>query len=311
MSLKRWLLEGIKNHILKWPITLFPQRDFFPSGHFHSPIPSFDDLKTKFNRCDYQDIELNEEQQFHLLKEFSNYYTMIPFGAKPKINQNYYFQNRYFSYSDGVILFCMLSHFKPRKIIEIGAGFSTACMLDTLDLTTVKTDIHCYTIQADKLDELTKFCPENVQLNIEVKDIREVPLESFKCLVGGDILFVDSSHVSKYNSDLNQILFKILPILNSNVFIHFHDIFKNFEYPEAWLDEGIYWNEQYLLRAFLQNNSDYEIIIYSDYLEDKYHNWYKENMPLCLETHEKYSIGSLKGEYIKDLRGQSLWLRKK
>jgi hypothetical protein len=138
-----------------------------------------------------------------------------------------------------------------------------------------------------------------------------VPVENFLQLESEDILFIDSSHVSKFDSDVNYLLFHVLPSLKSGVVIHFHDVFKNFEYPDEWLKEGIYWNEQYLLRAFLQYNHDYEILLFSDYMESKHTEWYLSNMPLCLKAHEKYSSGPLKGKWIEELRGQSLWLRKK
>ena len=125
-----------------------------------------------------------------------------------------------------------------------------------------------------------------------------------------DVLFVDSSHVSKYASDVNYLLFNVLPKLKPGVLIHFHDVFKDFEYPREWLKEGIYWNEQYLLRAFLLNNKDYEIVYFSDFMEREYTEWFQENMPLCLEPHEKYQCGSLKNQFIQDIRGQSIWIRK-
>lgn len=126
----------------------------------------------------------------------------------------------------------------------------------------------------------------------------------------GDILFVDSSHVSKYASDVNHIFFSFLPQLNAGVLIHFHDVFKNFEYPEDWLREGIYWNEQYLLRAFLQYNDSFEVVLFSDYMEHNYESWYRKHMSLCLELHETYSMGERKGQKIPYIRGQSIWLKK-
>jgi len=99
--------------------------------------------------------------------------------------------------------------------------------------------------------------------------IQSVSIETFSELVENDILFVDSSHVSKVGSDLNHILFNILPTLNKGVIIHFHDIMYPFEYPEDWIMQGIYWNEAYLLRAFLMYNAAFEVVLMNHYWHDK------------------------------------------
>ena len=121
-------------------------------------------------------------------------------------------------------------------------------------------------------------------VNLIQKDVRTLDFAIFKQLKDSDILFIDSSHVSKFNSDLNYILFKILPQLNSGVLIHFHDIFDYFEYPMEWIKEGIYFNEAYLLRSFLMYNNDFEIAFFSDFMEKRHAAWYGKNMPLCLKA---------------------------
>ena len=125
------------------------------------------------------------------------------------------------------------------------------------------------------------------------KKVQEVALDFFRELEKGDILFIDSSHVSKCGSDLNYLLFNVLPILNKGVFIHFHDIFFPFEYPKEWVIGGRNWNENYLIRAFLMNNKNYEICLFSHYLHIHHPDIF-QNMPLAK----------------KDFGG-SLWLEKK
>jgi hypothetical protein len=112
------------------------------------------------------------------------------------------------------------------------------------------------------------------------KDVQLIPLNIFKKLQSGDILFIDSTHVSKTGSDVNYILFEILPILTSGVLIHFHDIFYPFEYPKEWVFNGFNWNEDYILRAFLMYNEKFEIKLFSDYLHKHHKDIFKE-MPLC------------------------------
>lgn len=120
-------------------------------------------------------------------------------------------------------------------------------------------------------------------------------LEFFGQLEFGDILFIDSTHVSKAGSDVNYLLFEILPRLKSGVYIHFHDIFYPFEYPEEWvLHSDMIWNELYVLRAFLQNNQEYSIKFFQNFMEQEYGDLYLEHWPLKEKPH-----------------GGSLWIQKK
>ncbi len=113
------------------------------------------------------------------------------------------------------------------------------------------------------------------------KRVQEVPLETFATLGENDVLFIDSSHVSKIGSDVNRLYLDVLPVLAPGVLIHIHDVAGNLEYPREWLDEGRAWNEQYLLRAFLMNNRDYRIELFTGWLFNTRHAWFREKMPLC------------------------------
>ena len=118
-------------------------------------------------------------------------------------------------------------------------------------------------------------------------------MDFFEILQSGDILFIDSTHIAKTGSDVNHILFDILPILKSGVLIHFHDVSYPFEYPKEWVYMGRNWNENYFLRAFLMYNNNFEIILFSDYLHKHYIEAFKD-MPLSLKD-----------------PGMNLWLKKK
>ncbi|MDR1562767.1 MAG: class I SAM-dependent methyltransferase, partial [Dysgonamonadaceae bacterium] len=113
---------------------------------------------------------------------------------------------------------------------------------------------------------------------------QNVPLDVFTELKANDILFIDSTHVAKFNSDVNYVIHKILPILSDGVYIHFHDIFYPFEYPMEWLLEGRAWNEQYVLRAFLEYNMKFKIVLFNTYLETIFHEKLKNRFPLIFKN---------------------------
>ncbi|MBT8234428.1 MAG: class I SAM-dependent methyltransferase [Bacteroidia bacterium] len=282
---------------------------YFPKGHFHSVVPSKEQQSSSL-KFDYADINMDFDAQFLTLQKIAKHYSKIPFKKEKQEGLQYYFQNKFFSFSDGVILWCLISEYKPKLIIEIGSGFSTACMLDTIKANQLSSKLISIDPSQHRSEKLIPTIENSFYEQIN-KRVSDLDMLIFNSLKENDILFIDTSHTSKKGSEIHYLLFKVFPILESGVIIHFHDVFRHFEYPQPWTDEGIYWNEQYLLRAFLQNNDDYEVLVFSDELEHRYESWYKGNMPLCLNPHEKYTIGSKRGEWISEIRGQSLWLRKK
>jgi hypothetical protein len=187
----------------------------------------------------------------------------------------------------------MIRHARPKQIIEVGSGYSSCLMLDTNELFFEKAIKTTFIEPYPEL--LYTLIQENDKKSIKVfpNRLQDVAIEEFSCLNKNDILFIDSTHVSKVNSDVNYIFFEILPALKSGVFIHFHDIFYPFEYPKSWVLEGRAWNEDYMLRAFLEYNNAFKVVFFNTFLEYFHEDFFREHMPLCLKN-----------------RGGSLWIQK-
>jgi len=243
-----------------------------PPGHFYSPIPCIDEIKAKKKEIfdtilkDIQGIDLNDHGQIILFNEFRKYYKELPFEAHKKENLRYFFENPSYSYSDAIILYCMIRHVRPKRIIEVGSGYSSCVILDTNEIF-FHNSISCTFIDPypKLLQSLIKDSDRDT-IEIVPKKLQDIPLGRFSDLSAGDILFIDSTHVSKIDSDVNYVFFKILPNVDSGVYIHFHDIFYPFEYPKEWIYKGAAWNEAYLLRAFLQYNAAFKIQFFNTYL---------------------------------------------
>ena len=273
----------------------------FPAGHYYSTVVSIEDIVKRQDEIWKEDvpeaidgIDLNTTEQLNLLKELSRFYQEIPFTEGKQVNTRYYFNNSYYSFTDGIILHSIIRYFRPSKIIEIGSGYSSAVMLDTIEIfPEVNTELtFIEPFSKDRLDLLLKPADRS-KTEILEQDVQQISLDRFRQLRAGDILFVDSTHAVKTGSDVNYILFEILPVLGKGVLIHFHDIHHPFEYPKSWVLDGFGWNESYFVRAFLMYNTSFEIIFFSDYL----HKYYKEafkHMPLCYKS-----------------PGSNLWLKKK
>ncbi len=260
-------------------------RTWAPPGDVLSPIPSRAQVKLREKEIyavprEMPGLDLNEEVQLHLFDKLCEFYKEQPFGAQQTAGRRYWFENPAYSYSDAILLYCMMRHLRPRRIIEVGAGYSSAALLDTNELF-FENSIDCTFIepQPQLLHSLLKAEDEE-RITLFKKPLQEVASEVFAGLQANDILLIDSSHVAKTDSDVNHIFFRILPLLESGVFIHFHDIFYPFEYPLDWVYEGRAWNEAYLLRAFLQYNRQFEIQLFNTFIDWFHKEKYFSAMPL-------------------------------
>jgi len=257
-------------------------------GHYHSPVPDPDYIRRRENEIwpqlpeFLQGIDLNVKEQLQYLDSFKHYYDMMPFQETKNDRLRYHFENGFYTYSDAIALYSMIRKLRPKRIIEIGSGYSSCVMMDTNELFfNDEIEITFIEPHPDRLislmkkDDLTKY-------KIIRQEIQTVEMPFFNTLKENDILFVDSSHISKIGSDVNHIIFNVLPLLNNGVHIHFHDIFYPLEYPKKWIYQGTCWNETYLLRAFLQYNNLFNIVFFNTYLECFYKDIFENHMPLCL-----------------------------
>ncbi len=272
-----------------------------PKGHYYSPVHSIKDLEyfestTKRARENFMKTIPGFSDK-RMLKEYNaikKYYKDFDYPEEEDGGCRYYIKNVSLSLMDGISLYSMIRNRKPKRIIEIGSGFSSCLMMDVneryfnnkIDITFIEP--YTYLLkQRMKTGDSSRY-------KIIEKGVQFVSLDIFKELESGDFLFIDSTHVSKFNSDVNYEIFDILPELEPGVIIHFHDILDGFEYPLHWLEKGWAWNEAYLLRAFLINNKEYEILLMSNYLTNNYPEILKKSYP-----------------HRDILNGGSLWIRKK
>lgn len=197
-------------------------------------------------------MDFNHDGQAELLKgpfsELVGEFDYPHSGADDMALDAYYLDNSEFTGSDARILFGLLRLWRPGRIIEVGSGYSTLLMADVVDRYLPGTRITA--IEPYPRPFLHRLTGSSVEL-VE-KKVQEVDASVFAELGPGDVLFIDSSHVSKTGSDVNYLVFEIIPRLKPGVHIHFHDVFLPFEYPKDWvMERGVNWNEQYLLRALL------------------------------------------------------------
>jgi predicted O-methyltransferase YrrM len=260
----------------------------YPPGHWHSPLPSGREFLAVAERvygappCT-AGVDLRTREQFRLFARLARWYGAFPYVEEAQEGFRYRLNNAYFCHADAYWLYAMMREFRPKRIIEVGSGFSSAIMLD----------VNEHFLDNEAQLTFIEPCPERLYSLLRGEDTRHriyrdivqnMPVEIFSTLQAGDFLFIDSSHVAKIGSDVLYLLKNILPSLKKNVFVHFHDIFYPFEYPKAWLEKVWAWNECYMLNAFLQYNTAFAIRLFGHFLGSEHAEILNKATPICLKN---------------------------
>jgi Methyltransferase domain len=245
----------------------------FPAGHFYSPIVDPAEAESRSPALwpstppPVLGIDFNEANHRHVLEyeypRFIRDYDYPEQKPSAKDDCDFFTQNSQFSWLDSRTAFVLLRAWRPARIIEVGSGFSSLLMADiNRRFWSRQCDITC--IEPYPRPFLLTGVP-GIREIVQEK-VQDVPLALFEKLGIGDVLFIDSSHVSKTGSDVNYLYFEVLPRLKPGVRIHVHDIFLPNEYLKDWvLDENRSWNEQYVLRALLMYSNAFRVLFGCSY----------------------------------------------
>jgi hypothetical protein len=279
----------LAEHILRDPRALH-----VPPGHPYSPLPSDDDVRRALTRADAASstlpgIDLREAEQLELLERLLPLYDDLPFAAAPD-EHRYHYDNPYFTYSDAIGYALLLRHLRPRRVVEVGAGYSSALALDVDELYLGgNTRFTFIDPDATRLRSLVPAA--ELEDRLVEGPVQDVPLALFDELGPDDILAIDSSHVLKAGSDVQHLVDEVFPRLTTGVHVHVHDVFYPFEYPPSWLESRCAVNEAYVVRALLQSPSAFEIVLFDSYLARFHRDWLAAHMPRVLKG--RYPAGGI------------------
>lgn len=232
--------------------------------HFYFPVPNLKSFQHKdwsaCRPCAALDFRL-EDQIRRLRAEVLPYANecRFPESCTGDCHQ-FHFNNGFFERIDADVAYSFVRHHHPETIVEIGSGNTTLVLAAALqknaaagfqgELTTI--DPYPAPFLKDNVAGLTRIVASPVQ---------QVPLDLFRSLRAGDILFIDSSHVVSMDNDVLYECLRILPELAPGVLVHFHDIFTPLDYPKKFVMNNLcFWGEQYLLEAFLAFNPVFNVV---------------------------------------------------
>jgi hypothetical protein len=234
-----------------------------PPGHFYSPVPSLAEATEHLGRLGAVDavpgVDLREADQLDWLERLGGVVDGFPLP-----DGRYHTDNPSFCLADALTLQGMLRLLRPRRLVEVGSGFSSAVTLDTRERRLDGLEV-TFVEPYPALLESRLRPDDRASVRILAERVQDVPMAVFSELEAGDVLFIDSSHVVRVGSDAQFLYGEVLPQLPADVVVHVHDIFFPFEYPLAWVEEGRAWNEAYVLRAMLVGDT-FEILFWNDWV---------------------------------------------
>jgi predicted O-methyltransferase YrrM len=248
---------------------------FAAPGHFYSPLLDIESAsETGIPHDDeslWENVDLRENDQRAFYTQLLSRPDLISFPASNTEGFRYYHQNGWFPELDGVVLSHLIQKLKPAHYLEIGSGYSTAAVLDTLEHHQGKTQITLVEPDLSRLRQLLRPQDEE-RVTVHTSPVQELPLSTFETLGENDILFIDSSHVAKIGSDVSWLFLRVLPRLRRGVWVHIHDIFYPESYPLDWVQEGRAWNESLFLRAFLVGNPAFQVRAFHAFARHRFEN---------------------------------------
>jgi hypothetical protein len=262
-------------------------------NHYYWPVPDYRELESRKWPTDEAPVGLDlalDRQLDFLQTVIPRYQTEWASESSPFFSVSYNYNNGFFETIDAEIAYCLVRHYKPRRIVEVGGGYSSRVLAAALDLNLKLDGIRGELVTIDPYPDRFPQKALSDRVHLIPKTVQDVDLDIFLSLQSGDFLFLDSSHVVGIGSDVVREYLEIIPRVAGGVLIHAHDIFIPADYPrEAVLHNLAFWSEQYLLQAMLMFSPQFEVLWGSSCmqsrataeLEDAFPHWRHSyrNMP--------------------------------
>lgn len=288
------IIRVIGLHNMKFSKKLFDYVGVFPIiNHYYEPLFREKDISKSLSfKRKLNAINFNIDNQLNNLNNYTFSHEFKDFIDKDK---TFNFGNGSYESGDAEYLYNFVRHLKPKRIIEIGSGFSSLIIRNAVNKNT-QENIR-YKCQHTCIEPFEVPWLEKTGINVIRKKVELIDITEFKKLEDGDFLFIDSSHIIRPQGDVIYEYLEILPNLAKGVSVHIHDIFTPNDYPKEWVfDQVKLWNEQYLLEAFLSNNDSWQV---TGSLNLLFNNYFDELKRVCIYLTKDRDPGAF---YIKKIK---------
>ncbi len=156
------------------------------------------------------------------------------------------------------LLYCFIASQKPPRVVQVGAGVSTAIVLAAARDAAYQPEVVC--VDPYPTEFLQRLAREK-RIRLIAEAAQSVELGALTEVGERGFLFVDSTHAVRYGSEVNRIILEVLPRLPAGTIVHFHDIFFPYDYPRGVFVWNFFPLESTLLHAFLIHNARYAIAL--------------------------------------------------
>jgi hypothetical protein len=270
-SLMLRLIRQIPARRLPRTMQTFRKIGVFPIlDHYYEPLfnPAHLRYPLSLDR-ELAGLDWNISEQLDLLSKFHFNEELLAFPLTYERDFEFFYNNGFFESGDAEFLYNVIRHFKPRHILEIGSGQSTLLAASAIQ-ENCRSDAN-YLCRHVCVEPYENKWLQRLNIELVRSPIEQLDKSFFGELEQNDILFIDSSHIIRPQGDVLFEFLEILPTLKSGVLVHIHDIFSPKDYPHEWIYQDVrFWNEQYLLEAFLSFNAQFKIIAALNFLKHHY-----------------------------------------
>lgn len=268
-------------------IGVYPVRD-----HYYEPLFNPAHLRKPLSEDrELPGLNWNVDEQLELLQQFDFNNELVELPLQNRGEVEYFYNNEAFASGDAEFLYNMIRLYKPRRIFEIGSGSST--LLAARAVQWNRREDPGYTCEHVCIEPYEADWLETLGVTTIRQPVERLELSLFRELEANDILFIDSSHMIRPQGDVVVEYLEILPILQPGVLIHVHDIFSPKDYLDEWIRNSVrFWNEQYLLEAFLSFNAEFKIIGALNFLKHRYPKELSSCCPVLEEQMDSREPGS-------------------
>jgi hypothetical protein len=236
----------------------------FQPNHFYWPLNDVDFLRENHelwhDRGLPRDIDWDLDAQLAMAAEMDGYrHELADVPREPRPGHvEFVWENNAFGGADAVVYYGLVRDLQPRRVVEVGSGWSSLLLARAL----ARNETPCAVTLVEPEPNPELFAALPAEWDVRRSILQHADLGLFEGLGAGDVCLFDGSHCVRTASDVNWFFFEVLPRLAPGVVVLIHDMLFPDDYFDRWVfDEGLSWNEQYLLQAFLMHNDAYRVRI--------------------------------------------------
>lgn len=278
---------------------IFNKVGIFPLiDHYYEPQFRFENTGKDSEPKQLPGLDMNLSEQLVLLDSMEYRQELIDLSKLPASKLTYSFDKGPFRSGDAEYLYAFVRLKKPRTIIEVGCGHSSLIIQHALKAN--QTENQAYSFEHICIEPYENDWLDGLEVTTIRALVESLQHSFFNRLKAGDILFIDSSHIIRPDGDVLYEILQLLPSLAPGVYVHFHDIFTPRDYLTEWTTNGmVFWNEQYILEAYLSDNSKYRIIGAINYLKQNHYAALNKVCPFLSPEREPGSFWIQRTELIR------------